>query len=271
MRLGIGSYTYVWAVGVPGYPAPERPLTAFDLLERAAESGVQLVQIADNLPLDRLPQSELDALARRAVELGIDIEIGASGLDRERLLTWLGLAERFRSPILRVVIDTERSHPTSDEAIAMIAGVLPDFERVGVILAIENHDRFTSRTLLDIVRRAESASIGICFDTANSVGCLERAEEVLETLGEHIVNVHIKDYSLFRQPHHKGFVVEGRPAGKGQLDAPKLLDRVKGFGRDPNVIAELWPPPQGTLEETLRLEEDWAAESVRYLRRFIEN
>ena len=28
MRLGISSYTYVWAAGVPGYPTPDRPMTA---------------------------------------------------------------------------------------------------------------------------------------------------------------------------------------------------------------------------------------------------
>ena len=53
MRLGIGSYTYGWAIGVSGH-APERPMGALDLLERAAELGVGLVQVADNLPLHRL-------------------------------------------------------------------------------------------------------------------------------------------------------------------------------------------------------------------------
>ena len=52
-RLGISSYTFAWAIGVPGHPTPS-PLSAFDLLERAAEYGVGVLQIADNLPLDRM-------------------------------------------------------------------------------------------------------------------------------------------------------------------------------------------------------------------------
>ena len=34
MRLGLSSYTYVWGVGVPGYPPPPQPLSAIALLER---------------------------------------------------------------------------------------------------------------------------------------------------------------------------------------------------------------------------------------------
>lgn len=269
MRLGIGSYTYVWSVGVPGYPQPEHPMTAWDLLDRAAGLGVRVVQIADNLPLDRLPADELAALCWRAAELRIDLEAGTSGIAPEHLRRELELASRLGSPILRVVIDTADHRPTPAEVVSTFREVLPEFERADVILAVENHDRFESPVLLDVLRRAGSSHLGICFDTANSIGCLEGAERVLETLGPHIVNVHLKDYALFRPPHHKGFVVEGRPAGQGDLNVFGLLGRLREFGRDPNVILELWPPPQPTLRESMELEEAWARESVRSLREFI--
>jgi hypothetical protein len=66
MRLGISSYTYVWSVGVPGFPAPSQPLTPMGLLEKAVQLGVRVVQIADNLPLHRLTTTELDTLAGAA-------------------------------------------------------------------------------------------------------------------------------------------------------------------------------------------------------------
>ena len=59
MQLGISSYTFSWAVGIPGYPQPLQPLTALALLDRASELGVGVVQIADNLPLDALPPLKL--------------------------------------------------------------------------------------------------------------------------------------------------------------------------------------------------------------------
>ncbi|MBD0258148.1 MAG: sugar phosphate isomerase/epimerase, partial [Cytophagales bacterium] len=60
MQLGISTYTYPWAVGVPGSEPPV-PLTAPDLIARAGEHGIPIVQVGDNLPLHTLPASELAA------------------------------------------------------------------------------------------------------------------------------------------------------------------------------------------------------------------
>ncbi|WPP50305.1 hypothetical protein [Catalinimonas niigatensis] len=53
MRLGISSYTYTWAVGVPGH-FPAQRLDVFGLIRKASELGLSCVQIADNLPLHTL-------------------------------------------------------------------------------------------------------------------------------------------------------------------------------------------------------------------------
>ena len=88
MQLGISSYTFTWAVGVPGHP-PERPMSPLDLLRKAVELGVRLVQVADNLPLDQLSPVELDAFQRRASELNVSIEVGTRGIDPHHLATYL--------------------------------------------------------------------------------------------------------------------------------------------------------------------------------------
>ncbi|MEI6049715.1 MAG: hypothetical protein WCS03_12500 [Bacteroidota bacterium] len=46
MQLGISSYTYTWAVGVPDSLPPKR-LSACDLIDKASSLGLSLVQIAD--------------------------------------------------------------------------------------------------------------------------------------------------------------------------------------------------------------------------------
>ena len=67
-----------------------------------------------------------------------------------------------------------------------------------------------------------------------------------------------------------GFTIEGRPAGQGQLDIPWLLETVRNAAlTDFNVILELWPPEQKTLQQTIDLEQAWAVESIRYLRSYI--
>ncbi len=270
MKLGIGSYTYTWAVGVPGYP-PDRPMSAHDLLARAAELGVSVVQIADNLPLHRLAPAEIAALADRAAGDGIEIEVGTRGIDREHLRAYLDLAARLGSPILRVVVDTAAHRPSPDEVVATVKALVPALEQAGVTLAIENHDRYPSATPIEILERIDSARVGICLDTVNSFGALEGPQVVVEALGPWTVNLHVKDFAVARAGHGMGFTIEGRPAGQGQLDVPWLLERLHALARRPitAAVVELWTPPEATLAETIAKERAWAAGSITYLRRFI--
>jgi sugar phosphate isomerase/epimerase len=90
-------------------------------------------------------------------------------------------------------------------------------------------------------------------------------------LGRWVVNLHLKDYRALRLPHGKGFLVEGRPAGQGQLDLPAILEDVAGCNPGLNAIAELWVPPAADLADTIARERTWAAESVRYLRQFLKD
>lgn len=271
-QLGIGTYAYAWAIGVPGYP-PEHPMTAGDFLRRAAELGVSLVQIADNLPLAGLPESDLAALQAGAQRLNMAVEIGARGIQPENLRAHLALAHRFGSPILRAVVDAAGFEPEPAEIVAILRDFMPAFAAAGVVLAIENHDRFKARTLADIIRAVregdDAAPIGICLDTVNSFGSLEGPEAVVATLGPYVVNLHVKDFWIRRHDHNMGFTLTGTPAGQGQLDLPWLLAQLRGCGRSFNAILELWPPPEPTVAATVAKEDAWVVESVAYLKRAI--
>ena len=265
MRLGIGSYTFTWAVGVPGQ-APARPLDAMGLLDKAGALGVRVVHICDNLPLHALTEAQLDALAERASHLGLRIEAGTRGIQPEHLRTYISLAARLGSPILRVVIDSPGHRPSADEAAEALRRLHPEWERASLCLAIENHDRFTARELRRIVESVGGRRIGICLDTANSFGAREGVREVVDELADLTVSLHVKDFEIRRVDHQMGFVIEGRPAGQGQLDVPWLLDRLRLAGRNPNAILELWTPPAASLDETIAREDSWAKQSVKYLR-----
>jgi sugar phosphate isomerase/epimerase len=270
MRLGISSFTFTWAVGVPGHP-PDRPLTALDLLDRARELGVGVVQFADNLPLHRLSAAELTLLERRAGALEIAIEVGTRGIAPANLWTYLRLAQRLGSPLLRVVVDTVDHHPDPSEIVRALRAMVPELQKAGVCLAIENHDRFSAAALAEILARIGSDTVGICLDTVNSFGALDGPAAVVETLGPYTLNLHVKDFAIVRASHMMGFLIEGRPAGGGRLDVPWLLERLRALGRNPNVILELWTPPERELASTIAKEAAWAASSVRYLRGLISN
>ncbi|MBN1418431.1 MAG: sugar phosphate isomerase/epimerase [Planctomycetes bacterium] len=268
MRLGLGSYACAWAIGVPDEP-PARPMTAIGFLERAARLGVRVVQAADNLPLDRLSPEAFAAFERRAAELGIDVEVGTRGIGIEHLRAWVALAARIRSPILRLVVDAAAHKPSPDEVVETLRPLLPDLDRAGVTLAIENHDRFRSSALARIIERLGSDRVGVCLDAVNSFGSLEGPQAVLATLGPWVVSLHIKDFRIRRADHRMGFLIEGTPAGRGALDVPWLLHTLADLGRDPNAILELWTPPEPSVEETIEKEAAWTAESIAYLRTLI--
>lgn len=271
MKLGIGSYAFAWGIGVPEYPLPDRPMTGLDLVERAVDLDVKVVQIADNMPLDQMDASELDALQACADAANVAIEVGTRGIRPGHLRTYLDLAVRFNSPLIRVVVDTADHHPDADEVVALAREVMPDFQQAGVCLAIENHDRFPVRMLDDICERIGSDQVGICLDTVNSFGSLEGPEAVVDVLGPRVVNLHVKEFLVRRVDHNMGFIIEGQPAGQGMLNMPWLLEKLGQHGRDYNAIVELWPPLEKTMAETVAKEAEWAAQSVVYLRTLISD
>ncbi|MBT4499595.1 MAG: sugar phosphate isomerase/epimerase [Gemmatimonadetes bacterium] len=270
MKLGIGTYAYAWAIGTVTGQRPGVPMDAGKFLRRCAGLGVELVQIADNLPLHLLADEELGRVEGEAEELGLAVEVGTRGIGPNLLRDYLEICRKFESPVLRTVIDTADFQPSVGEVVEILRGMKREFEEAGVTLALENHDRFSVRTFAEILERVDSSHLGICLDTANSFGALEGPEVVVEALGPHVVNLHIKDFAVRRIDHSLGFVVEGTAAGQGQLDIPWLLERLGKLAKgDFNAILELWPPPEEDVEATVRKEEAWVAASVDYLRSLI--
>ena len=262
MKLGISSYTYGWAIGVPGHE-PARPMNEQDLLDRARRHAVKLVQVCDNLPLHQMSSERVARFADRAADEDVQIEIGSRRLTIEDVAEMAVLARRVRAKLIRFVIDGPDFHPSPEHVVKTLRDVEPLLD--GLQLGLENHDRFPARTLRSIVEAAGSERIGICLDTANSLGAGEGLATVVSELAPLTVNLHLKDFHIARLPHLMGFTVEGRPAGGGMLNVPELLDQLSRFHRCETAVLELWTPPEPELERTVAKEEAWAAQSLEYL------
>jgi sugar phosphate isomerase/epimerase len=268
MKLGIGTYTFGWAMGVPGYPPPPIPMTHERLLKKAAQLGVRVVQLADDVQMPDRSDAELAAIRGLASELRLELELGTRGIDADHLRDYAALAVKLSAPLVRVIIEGT-PHPTPEEVVAVFRQVLPDYDRANVRLAIENHDRFPAAMLAQMIERIASPRVGICLDTANSLGCAEGVETLLRVLGQWVINLHVKDVQIKRPSHRRGFLVEGCPIGHGQVDIPWVLDELRARGREVNAILEQWPSPEATMAESIAKEDAWATESIRYLRQFI--
>lgn len=263
MILGLSSYTFGWAVGVSGH-APAEPLDEHGLLDKCRKHGVKLLQIGDNLPLHTFDDTRLNRLAERAAREGVQPEVGARRLTLGNVEAYAAIARRLGAKLIRFVIDDADYHPAPEAVSIVLRQCVPLL--AGLKLGIENHDRFPAATLREMIESTGSDRIGVCLDTANSIGAGEGLDTVVRELGPLTVNLHIKDFHIARVPHLMGFTVEGRPAGLGFLDVPRLLRQLAPFSRCETAVLELWTPPESDLERTVAKEESWAAQSLEYLK-----
>lgn len=268
MQPGISSYTYTWAIGVPG-KEPKNPMTIFQLIEKAAELGVSIVQVADNLPLEQFSKIELLKIRNYADDLNIQIEVGSKKMTSENLERYIEIAAFFESPIIRFVIDGEGFLPQLSEIHDIIKNAVPLLENYKIVLAIENHDRFKAAEFAEMVVKTGSQFVGICLDSVNSMGAGEGLETVIKKLAPLTVNLHVKEFSVKRVFHKMGFVIEGCPLGEGMLPVAELIQKVSP--RCHSAILEQWTPPEESIQKTIEKEARWAEVSITYLKSLCQN
>jgi sugar phosphate isomerase/epimerase len=270
MQLGVSSFAFGWAVSTPSPPAPHL-FDANALLAFAAGHHVPVIQFGDNLPLHAMEDGALMEFARRAHSHRIAIETGARGLTPEHLHRYSELSQRVDARLLRFVIDGQGYEPAADEVIAIIRGALPALRAANVVLGIENHDRFPGAVLRRLIDDVDSENVGVCLDTANSLGAGEGIGEVLRQLAPVCVNLHVKDFAIERLPYLMGFTVSGRSLGEGMLPLQTVLATVERHGRCQTAVVELWTPPEPEITATLAWEADWAVASVNRLRAALDS
>lgn len=263
MQIGIGTYAYRWGIGRGSF-VPERPLTPWDILDKATAHGVHLVQFADNLPLTTLSTAELSDLSQKAKSLGITIELGAEGLNAGVIEIHLAIAAALEAQLVRVAPSAADAARSNEAIAADIAVVMPACAAQNVTIAVENHFHVPSPRLVDLVTRVGSPQFGVCLDVANSIACFEWPAETIALLAPHAVNLHLKDYRLVLDPTGVGMTFTGVPLGEGLTDIDGVLDALAG--KDLNIILEHWLPVAADPAQTLRLEDEWLARSITTIR-----
>ena len=279
MKLGINSYTYMWSIGFkgvnPAYPdseaRPSKPMTALGLLEKARSLGLHLVQTGPNLPLEKLTEAELGAFIQAARAWEIEVELGTRGLDYEHLVRQVALAKRIGARIVRTIPEVGGEYAVDSRLIPPeVRKIVPLLESEGIKLGIEN-GRTPAAELSAALDAVGSRHVGVILDMVNSLAVPEGWKYATRCLAPYTMDVHYKDFTIRRAWHMMGFICEGTPAGQGMVETEWLLEELKVSPYDFNVIIELWPPEQATIDETAALEQAWAEASVQYMRRFIKD
>jgi len=268
MKLGISSYTYPWAIGFPG-AIPSNPLTPLQLLKKARDLGLGLVQFGPNMPLDKLRERQLDEVIDRASSWDIDLEMGTLGIEPEGLRKQLRFAKRIGAILLKTTLGSpDGTIPTRVEIQNSLRSVLDELAGGEIRLAIDN-SRIPARELNEILESVRSPCVGAGLDTAHPLALPEGWQISIRVLAYRTVSLQIKDFVVQPAPHRMGFLIKGCPVGHGQLNIPWIVESFAALRVEPSTLLESWTPDQGSLEATVALEDLWARQGIKYLRRFI--
>ena len=259
--IGLGTYAFFWHHWSEN---PER-IDVHEALRRTRALGVDLFQICDFAPLDTFSAAELAAVKATADELGITLEVGTKGISPEHLSRYLEIAVALDAKLVRSMLYSPESRPTLAEAEKYLTEALPAFAAAGVELALETYEQVSSTDLVALIEAVGHPSLGICLDPANAVAALENPRDVIDRTAPYVKNIHVKDFAFTRRGGWVGFTLEGAPLGTGLLDFDYLIDAVRPAERGISLIVEHWLPLHDTLEETVRLEDEWNTHNLRVL------
>jgi sugar phosphate isomerase/epimerase len=263
MILGISSFTYGWSIGVAPNSAG---LSEVDLINNTRQFGLECLQVGDNLPLHILPREKLKDFKTSALNNNIRLEVGARKLTENHLQRYLDIAGFLEAPLLRFVVDENGYEPSRETIISILKNAIPELKKRRITLGVENHDRFKAKELASIMESISDDFIGICLDCVNSIGAGEGLEWVANLLAPYTVNLHIKDFNIKRLPHKMGFTVSGAPTGTGMLNLSWIMEKLSRYNRCQSAVLEQWVTPEQHLDETVRKENLWAEQGIRFLK-----
>jgi fatty-acyl-CoA synthase len=226
-------------------------------LERTVEAvaeygydGLEL-RLLDGEPIDPLQVSDE---VRRSVPvtlgrvplvcLDTSIELGADFDDS--LPAALELAREWGAPLVRVFGGAAGD---LDDVARRLAPALDVAERLGVVVALETHDSFSSaRRVAELLGRVPSHALGALWDFHHPYRLGESPSAVLEQLGGRIVLVHVKD------ARRAGDDWQLVPLGEGEVPVGESLAALRTAGYDGWVSVEWekrWHPELAEPEVAL--------------------
>lgn len=232
--------------------------------------GLEVFQICENLPLNNWDSNDLKHLGEEAKQMGIILESGIRGLDVNSLRDYIKVTHFLGARVMRLTPWTGseiRQQFPIDRLNEVVHQLLPLCWEYDVTLAIENYFDLPDRELATFIQNVNDPRIGVCLDTANSVGFLEKPLQTVELLAPFVVSLHLKDFVITKPS--MGYVISGVPLGEGWLDTQSVLDLILQSGRQPNILLELWVSAAENLEATLCKEEMWVRQSVDFARQHL--
>ena len=265
MKAGLGTYAFRYAISKGALPG-RKALDLTGFLEFCNKHDVKVVQICENIPLHKLTDRELGDAYDLTKKYSIEPEIGTAGYSSDHLGAYIRIAAGFNSHVLRTVLNAGKDQ--TGEIRSELLKIIPQLEKTGLTLAIENHFDLTPEELIRLIEEINHPSVMICIDPLNSITRLRGINETVMMLSRHIASAHIKDVRIARKG--TGFMISGCRLGEGIAEAENYITWVYRANPRCNIFLEQWMDPLESEEATLAEEEKWILHGLNFLREKIK-
>jgi sugar phosphate isomerase/epimerase len=260
----INSYTQRVATARSGSPGARGFEDALVFLDHCHALGARGVQVGIGVRDEARCEQLRARTAAYAMDLEGIIRLPRDRDDLERFGAEVQSARRSGATVLRTAMLSGRRYETFDTAAAFrsfaeaawqsLVLAEPIVARAEVRLAVENHKDWRADELVAILKRIDSAHVGACVDTGNSIALLEDPMEVVEALAPWAVATHVKDMAV--QEYDKGFLLAEVPLGEGFLDLRRIVRTLRAAR--PEIRLNLEMITRDPLEVPCLTEKYWA-------------
>ena len=237
------------------------------LRERLERSGLYLEGIV-RCPKDAGDVARFTKELRIAQQLGI--KAARTTMIPGRRYEYFKTLDAFRRAEKRGVKALKRAAPIA--------------ERMKIRLAVENHKDHRVEDRIRVFKELDSAYVGACVDTGNSLALLEDPVTTAREMAPWAHSVHLKDQAV--KPYRDGFLLGDIPLGQGAIDLkrivallrkarPKIRFSLELITRDPLKVPVLnagyWRTfprlPASELARTMAFVRDKATQNLQYVTR----
>jgi len=287
MRLGMHTYSLYhhgvaedWA----GFKLPwDRQLTLFEMLDYVVTLGLEGLHL-DAKAFDEMNAPYFDRVkdyaAARDLYLEYNFALQSGHYDasvQQDIEAGVAVAHSIGADIAKIGMNITRPRPVAaskfhpdvkrqlEDVMAKVRRALPQVEKTGVKLALENHTDAFSEEVLWLLDKIDHPLVGACIDTVNALHVTENPITAIRNLAPRAFTNHFRDNLIIIEPW--GFRLTGAAVGEGDLDMETAYELISANPAMQRINIELdLDCPRDDMQKALDMERAALKRSIAFCR-----